>query len=40
MREGLSSLKEWYLAQNKTPEELLESEIVQNWQPAEVASHG
>ena len=32
MREGLCRLKDWYLAQGKTPDELLEDEIVRSWE--------
>jgi UDP-glucose 4-epimerase len=31
LAEGLSRLLEWYLAQDTTPEQLLEQEIVHNW---------
>jgi UDP-glucose 4-epimerase len=34
MSEGLQRLLQWYRDQNKTPEELLEQEIVRNWIPA------
>jgi len=34
MSEGLQRLLQWYRDQNKTPEELLEQEIVRNWVPA------
>jgi UDP-glucose 4-epimerase len=34
MSEGLQRLLQWYRAQGKTPEELLEQEIVRNWIPA------
>jgi len=30
----LQRLLQWYRDQNKTPEELLEQEIVRNWVPA------
>jgi UDP-glucose 4-epimerase len=30
--DGVSRLKEWYLSLGKSPEELLEQEIVQNWE--------
>ena len=32
LREGLEKLLAWYLAQGKTPEQLLQSEIVKNWE--------
>lgn len=31
LREGLESLKAWYVGSNKKPEELLNEEIVRNW---------
>ena len=34
MSEGLQRLLQWYRDQHKTPEELLEQEIVRNWIPA------
>jgi UDP-glucose 4-epimerase len=34
MSEGLQRLRQWYRDQRKTPEELLEQEIVRNWIPA------
>jgi len=34
MSEGLQRLLQWYRAQGKTPEQLLEQEIVRNWIPA------
>ncbi len=37
--EGLSRLKDWYATQGKSPAELLEQELVRNWEPQEVSSH-
>jgi UDP-glucose 4-epimerase len=34
LSEGLQRLLEWYRDQNKSPEELLEQEVVRNWIPA------
>ena len=34
MSEGLQRLLQWYRDQHKTPEELLEQEVVRNWIPA------
>jgi UDP-glucose 4-epimerase len=34
LSEGLQRLLQWYRDQNRTPEELLEQEIVRNWIPA------
>jgi len=34
LSEGLQRLLRWYLDQHKTPEELLEQEILHNWVPA------
>lgn len=39
LRDGLTRLHQWYLSQGKTPEELLEQEIVRNWELREVSSH-
>lgn len=39
LREGISRLRNWYLGQGKSPEELLEREVVRNWEPQEVISH-
>ncbi len=33
LEDGLMRLKEWYQAQKRTPEELLEQEFVHNWRP-------
>lgn len=33
LREGLTRLRDWYLAQGRSPEALLEQEFVHNWEP-------
>ncbi len=40
MSDGLQQLLQWYRAQRKTPEELLEQEVVRNWIPAATAVSG
>jgi len=37
LADGLTRLLDWYRAQGKTPEELLEDEIVHNWKALETA---
>ncbi len=32
LRQGLMNLKQWYLASGQTAEELLEQEVVHNWE--------
>jgi UDP-glucose 4-epimerase len=39
LSEGINRLRDWYLSQKKSPEELLEREVVRNWEPQEVPSH-
>jgi UDP-glucose 4-epimerase len=39
LRDGLVRLRDWYLAQNKSPEELLEQEIERNWEVRNVPTH-
>ena len=39
LKEGLARLREWYTAQGKPPAELLEQEVVRNWEPRSVPSH-
>jgi len=39
LRDGLARLRDWYVSQGKSPEKLLEQEVVRNWQPREVPSH-
>ena len=34
LREGLTRLRDWYLSLGQSPQELLEQEIVRNWEPA------
>lgn len=38
--EGLNRLRDWYRGLGKSPEELLEDEIVRNWEGREQAKHG
>jgi len=33
MKDGLGRLRDWYLGQGASPEELLENELVRNWEP-------
>jgi UDP-glucose 4-epimerase len=33
LRDGLARLRDWYLGQGRSPEELLREEVVHNWQP-------
>jgi UDP-glucose 4-epimerase len=39
LRDGLSKLRDWYLGQGKSAEELLENEVVRNWEPRDVPTH-
>lgn len=39
LRDGLARLYEWYVRQGKSPEELLEQEIVRNWEPRNLPTH-
>ena len=39
LRDGLSRLRGWYQSQGKSPEELLEQEVVRNWEPRDVPTH-
>lgn len=39
LRDGITRLRDWYRSQGKSPEELLEHEVVRNWEPREVPSH-
>lgn len=39
LADGLAHLRDWYFSQEKSPEQLLEHEVVRNWEPQEVASH-
>jgi len=40
LREGITRLRDWYKTLTKTPEELLEQEIVRNWESQEVPTYG
>lgn len=37
--DGLLRVRDWYAAQNKSAEELLEQEIERNWEPRDVPTH-
>jgi UDP-glucose 4-epimerase len=39
LRAGLAVLHDWYRSSGKSPEELLEQEVVRNWQPREIPTH-
>lgn len=39
LRDGLAHLRDWYVSQGKSPEKLLEQEVVRNWEPRDVPSH-
>ncbi len=39
LRDGITRLRDWYRSQGKSPEELLEREVVRNWEPREVPTH-
>jgi UDP-glucose 4-epimerase len=39
LREGIASLRDWYASQGKSPEELLQQEVVRNWEPQYVPTH-
>jgi UDP-glucose 4-epimerase len=39
LREGLTRLRDWYASQGKSPEELLQQEVVRNWEPRDVPTH-
>lgn len=39
LSEGIAQLRDWYLSQEESPEQLLEREVVRNWEPQEVAWH-
>jgi UDP-glucose 4-epimerase len=39
LRDGLARLRDWYVSQGKSPEELLEQEVVRNWEPRDVPTH-
>jgi UDP-glucose 4-epimerase len=37
--DGISRLRDWYATQGKSPEELLEREVVRNWETVNIATH-
>lgn len=39
LKEGLCRLRDWYVSRGKTAAELLEQEVVRNWEPRNVSSH-
>ena len=39
LREGLAKLRDWYMGQGKSAEELLEQEVVRNWEARDVPTH-
>ncbi len=39
LREGIARLRDWYVSQGKSPEELLKHEVVRNWEPLDVPAH-
>jgi len=39
LRDGIALLRDWYGSQGKSPEELLEHEVVRNWEPRDVPTH-
>jgi UDP-glucose 4-epimerase len=39
LRDGLIKLRDWYLSLDESPEELLEEEIVRNWEPLKPPVH-
>jgi UDP-glucose 4-epimerase len=39
LRDGLARLRDWYASQGKSPQELLEQEVVRNWEPRDVPTH-
>jgi UDP-glucose 4-epimerase len=39
LRDGLARIRDWYASQVKSPEELLEEEVVRNWEPRDVPTH-
>ena len=39
LHEGIVRLREWYVSQAKSPEQLLEEEVVRNWEPRPVPTH-
>jgi UDP-glucose 4-epimerase len=39
LRDGITQLRDWYTSQGKSPEELLEQEVVRNWEPRDIPIH-
>jgi UDP-glucose 4-epimerase len=39
LADGLTRLRDWYLSLGKSPEELLQQEVVRNWEPRDVPAH-
>jgi UDP-glucose 4-epimerase len=39
LRDGLALLRDWYESRGKSPDELLEQEVVRNWEPRDVPTH-
>jgi UDP-glucose 4-epimerase len=39
LKDGLALLRDWFTSQGKSPLELLEDEIMRNWEPRSVPSH-
>jgi UDP-glucose 4-epimerase len=39
LRDGLALLRDWYTSQGKSPQELLEQDVLRNWQPQETPTH-
>ena len=37
--DGIGRLRDWYMSQKKSPEELLKQEVVRNWEPQDVPTH-
>jgi UDP-glucose 4-epimerase len=39
LHQGIAQLRDWYVSQGKSPEELLKKEVVRNWEAQEVPAH-
>ena len=39
LSEDIARLRDWYMSQPKSPEELLENEVVRNWEPHQKPTH-
>lgn len=37
--DGIGRLRDWYMSQKKSPEELLDQEVVRNWEPQDIPTH-